>query len=110
MARSRRKSAADIDFSNFDEAREWFRRQPREVSVTLAIRSALRVLPLIETSRKSPYAAPHLALPVFRACFVAWVIAKSPSQHNHLRRAAAVAAGATPVTADYASHAAATAS
>src|SRR4051794_15712452 len=90
------KPAAEVDFSKREEAREWFRRQPREGSATLAIRSALRILPLIGTALEGQDAEPHIVLSIFRACFVAWVIAEYSSQHSHLRRAAAAAAAATP--------------
>ena len=50
MARSGGKPAAEVDFSDFEQAQAWFRRQPREVCIALAMRSALRVLPLIEAA------------------------------------------------------------
>ena len=85
MARSRGKPAAEVDFSDCEQAQEWFERQPPEVCIALAMRSALRVLPLIEAVRSIPDFAPRVALPVLRACFVAWAIAEYPSRHDHLR-------------------------
>jgi len=40
-----------VDFSNYEEARRWFAAQPREVSVAMAARAALRVLPLLGQTR-----------------------------------------------------------
>src|SRR4051812_419845 len=94
MARSRRKPAvAAVDFSNHEQAREWFRFHSIEVRVALAMRSALRVLPLIVIARDKSDFAPHVGLSVFRACFVAWALAAYPSQRNRLRAAGLSAGG-----------------
>jgi hypothetical protein len=42
-----------VDFSYYHEARRWFEAQPSSVAVTIAARSALRVFPLIVTSKRS---------------------------------------------------------
>ncbi len=99
MARSAGKPAAEVDFSDFDEARGWFERQPREVCSAFAMRSALRLLPLFEAVCDTPDFAPQVALPVFRAYFVAWAVAKYPFRRDGLRIAvnAANAAAATTV-------------
>ncbi|HTQ34677.1 MAG TPA: hypothetical protein VMI30_10930 [Stellaceae bacterium] len=86
MARSRRaKPAAEINFADFDEARAWFGRQKREVCVALAARAALRVLPLIWRARQVEAFPTRIALPVFRAGFVAWTIAEYPTHLDRLR-------------------------
>src|SRR5690349_10194626 len=85
MARSGGRQAAEVDFSDRRQAEAWFRRQPREVSIAVTVRSALRILPIVETARGASNFASHIALPVRRACFVAWVIARYPSQSDRLR-------------------------
>jgi hypothetical protein len=85
MARSRRKSAALVDFSTSEQARAWFQSRPREVCIALIARSAMRVLPLIEGARGTAGFARRVALPLLRACFVAWAIAEYPSQRYRLR-------------------------
>jgi hypothetical protein len=104
MARSRSKPAAEIDFSDSNQAREWFGHQPRDMCIALAIRSALRVLPLINevrgakgvapglflapvvnTAPDTQGFAPGLALPLLRACFVVWAIAKDPFRRDRMR-------------------------
>jgi hypothetical protein len=87
MARSGGISAAKVDFSDHEHARLWFDQYPREVCVALAVRSALRLLPLIEASRNFDNFAARDALPVVRACFLAWAIAEYPSRRDHLREA-----------------------
>src|SRR4051812_45064719 len=94
MAQSRGISAAEVDFRDHREAQPWFERQSQEVSIVLAVRMAMRVLPLIETTRIRTDFAPHVVLPVLRACFVAWVVAEFPSQRDHLWKNAHAAAGA----------------
>jgi hypothetical protein len=42
-----------VDFSYYHEACRWFEAQPSSVAVTIAARSALRVFPLIVTSKRS---------------------------------------------------------
>jgi hypothetical protein len=113
MARSGGKPAAEMDFLDSEEARAWFERQPREVCIALAVRSALRVLPLIEDrSRGRQDFALRVALPVLRACFVAWAIAEYPTRRNRLRIYAdaagyAAAAHAAAAAAAYSADAAA---
>src|SRR4051794_6719037 len=82
MARSGGKPAAEVDFSNREQAAAWFRRQTGEVCIAFAARSALRVLPLIDAvrTRSRPDFAARVALPVLRACFVTWAIGRYPSR------------------------------
>jgi hypothetical protein len=70
----------------------WFTTQPREVAVTLAARTALRILPLVAVSWPQPEAAAAAMFPVFRAVEAAWVAAKYPTRRNVLASAAEAAA------------------
>jgi hypothetical protein len=101
MARSRRKKLADqVNFSDYHQAYAWFARQKREVCAALAARAGLRMLPHIDDAHDVEDFPSRLALPVFRACLVAWVVAQYPSEHDRLRSAAGAAANrATPIRA-----------
>jgi hypothetical protein len=92
MAQNRGRLAEFVNFFSVEQADAWFQRQPREVCIALAMRSALRVLPRIEVARRNHDFAPHITLRVLRPCFVAWIIAKYPSQRDRLRSHAASAA------------------
>jgi hypothetical protein len=98
MARSRYTPAAEVDFSSREQAEGWFRRQSYNVCVALAVRSALRVVPLFdeEVPIVSDFEINYLPvlrlLRVFRACFVARSIAVYPSQRDRLQRATHAAA------------------
>jgi hypothetical protein len=103
MARSRNrrgKPAAEVDFADRQQAEQWFRGQPREVSVTLPARAALRVLPLLTRARDRPEFAARIVLPAFRACLLAWSAAEYPGHRNRLRSAARHAAAAAYAAAD----------
>jgi hypothetical protein len=81
-----------------DEARmgHWFATHPREVSVTLAARAALRALPLAAKSwNRGELVLPGM-LPVFRAAAAAWTVAMYPT-HRSVAVAAARAAGFSSV-------------
>src|SRR5689334_21820102 len=45
------KPAAEVDFRDRGQAQAWFEHQSREVCIALAVRTALRVMPLIESAR-----------------------------------------------------------
>src|SRR5947208_3182384 len=91
--------ADNVYFTDFDQAQNWFLHQSREVCIALSARSVLRVMPLIEARSSAANFASRVALPVLRACFVAWAIAQKPARLDRLRRAvlaASVAVDAVP--------------
>jgi hypothetical protein len=94
MARSRKTSVDTVNFANRAQAGSWFEGQPRQVCLVLAVRAALRVLPLINCAHGVADFPPRVGLPVFRACFVAWAVAEYPFGRYRLRGAAAAAARA----------------
>lgn len=87
-------SVGPPDPGNYVAFRGWLQDQPREWSVTIAARAALRVLPLIDDT--ADFSAPVLA--VFRAAAIARFAAKypkrsiDPSAAAHAADAAAAAA------------------
>ena len=83
---------------------EWLWKQPWETGVTIAARSALRVMPLV--AKASPQIS-ELMGAVFRATAIAWSVGKHPARANELRAAAAAAAHAARDHNDAASAAAA---
>ncbi len=94
--------ASLADFKNNDALRAWLRTQPREVSVALAARAALRVLPILLTAERKGYMR-DVVLPVFRAAAVAWAAGKYPAHETELAAAAAAYAAyaaAAPAAAD----------
>jgi hypothetical protein len=70
------------------------RKQPREVSVAIAARAALRVLPKIQKVERIRNFQRALVLPVFRATVISWSVAKYPAQEINAARAAAAAGAA----------------
>jgi hypothetical protein len=107
MARTGRPSAENVNFADRDEARRWFGGQSREVCVALAARAALRALPLIWRARDVSDFPARVALPVFRAGFVARAVAEYPRSRARLRAASAAYAAAAAADAAYAAYAAA---
>lgn len=94
MARSQKTSVDTVNFANRAQAGSWFEGQPRQVCLVLAVRAALRVLPLINCAHGVADFPPRVGLPVFRACFVAWAVAEYPFGRYRLRGAAAAAKAA----------------
>jgi hypothetical protein len=91
MARRRSANAVSIDFSGRDAAGNWFKQQPLGVSVTIAVRTALRVIPHIITDKNNDNFLSDIVLPMFYAMAVAWSVAKYPPRRKEL----AAASGST---------------
>lgn len=101
------------EFKDGAELQTWLEKQPRAVSVVIAARAVLRVLPLlaIEFSagrlKQQDAVAGAIALPVFRAMAVSWTEARYPDHGMDLVVAAIAAATAANAAAAAAANAAA---
>jgi hypothetical protein len=72
-------------FTDISAVEGWLAGQPEQIRTSIAVRAALRVLPLIVDARRrlpAPAFLAEIALPVFRASTVAWTAAKYPSRIN----------------------------
>jgi hypothetical protein len=85
------REAELVEFRDRKELKAWLDKQPREVSVAIAARAALRVLPVLEHANEAGDFTRTIFLAVFRATGVAWVAAKYPTQATRLRATAAAA-------------------
>jgi hypothetical protein len=95
--RRQRREAPLVDFENADDFERWLDGKPREVAVTLAARSALRVLPIVQKAESLGFEGDfegEIVLPVFRATSVAWFFGRFPDHATNLASAAAIATAA----------------
>lgn len=97
MLRSWRQTATSVDFSDYGAARGWFPLRKHGVSVLIAVRAALRGLPLIVHAQVYGDFRARVLLPTFRAVAVAWTAAEHPRFAARLRPAAAAAYAAAEI-------------
>jgi hypothetical protein len=101
-----------LKISSREELQNWLEslspERGRWVSVTVAARAALRVVPLVATAAKyqsdeeRKRSLPRLSFPIFYASALAWVAAAFPTRADALRSAArAAAAKSGPFSAAY---------
>ncbi len=110
----RGRASGMVEIKNADNLYAWLRDKPRGVSIAIAARAALRVLPALGMTFRFNWAQVDLAqdivLPSLRGMALPWAAANCPA-HGRTLTAAAAADDAATAAADatYATYAAATA-
>ena len=91
------------DLSDREQLEAWLRTQPREVSLGIASRGALRVFPVLAQLTRvtvgGESGASAIILPLLRGMVLPWAAAKYPAHGNVLRAAAAADAYAAAAAA-----------
>ncbi len=95
--------AAMVEFSNREQIERWLEqvqpaRRQREVGAALAVRAALRVVPLLKAEFElhtdvRDVVLSEIVLRVFRATLISWFSVKYPREKNKFRAAAAANIG-----------------
>jgi hypothetical protein len=83
-----------LDIGNRDQLENWLKGQTPEVAAAIALRTALRALPVALNLHhfKGRTPQPALTAALFRCCSISWVACNSPTQEIAAARAAAYAA------------------
>ncbi len=87
------REAPLVDFQNREDFEKWLEGKPREVAVALAVRVALRVLPIAQKAESLGFEGDfpeEIVLPVFRSVSAGWFSAKFQDHATNLTSAAAM--------------------
>ena len=103
IARRFWREAPLVEIKNEKDFEAWLQGKPRAVSIALAARASLRVLPLLQTKEPDERYVRDIVLPSLRAMAVSQAVAKYPAHETELATrvatAAFVAVGPNDVTA-----------
>ncbi len=94
-----------VEFRNRKDIQDWLMDKPREVSVAIAARAALRVLPLMNGARREENFESAILLPVFHGAAIPAFAGTWPKAGMDAARAARAAAGAGAAGAAYTAYA-----